>query len=221
MEISFSLPSFLATNASQYDTVDTHNLWCDLLYERNNVISNPTIALAPSMGTVLHFNHATPCSDKSFANFLRYWLQWWLCQQECKVDDRPKDRRFPSVPCQESEHMQPVELANVTGNHCQDQSFHRIESRSKAHHEDWLKALFAMIQPLAHVGPQPADISMWRQNVCNLLLYLTTKHIFESFGWCSCPVAPLVVGLAAHPLCMEYRTMAVLLLRSQPVEQPE
>jgi len=39
--------------------------------------------------------------------------------------------------------------------------------------------------------PQPADISRWRQNVCNLLLYLTTKHVFENFGWCSCPVAPL------------------------------
>jgi len=69
LEISFSLPSFLATNASQYDTVDTHNLWCDLLYERNNVISNPTIALAPSMGTFLHFNHTTPCSEKLFVYF--------------------------------------------------------------------------------------------------------------------------------------------------------
>jgi len=49
--------------------VDTHNLCCDLLYERNNIILNPTIALSPSMGTVLHFNHATPCSEKSFANF--------------------------------------------------------------------------------------------------------------------------------------------------------
>jgi len=35
--------------------------------------------------------------------------------------------------------MQSVELANVTGNHCQDKSFHRIESRSTAYHEDWLK----------------------------------------------------------------------------------
>jgi len=32
---------------------------------------------------------------------------------------------------------------------------------------------------------------------------------------------PSVVGLAAHPLCMEYRTMAVFLLRSQPVAQPQ
>ena len=32
---------------------------------------------------------------------------------------------------------------------------------------------------------------------------------------------PLVVCLAAHPFCMEYRTMAVLLVRPQPVEQPE
>jgi len=72
--------------------------------------------------------------------------------------------------------MQSVELANVTGNHCQDQSFHRIASRSKAHDEDWLKVHFSMIQPPAHAGPQPADISRWRQNVCNL--YLTTKHVF-------------------------------------------
>jgi len=68
--------------------------------------------------------------------------------------------------------MQSVELANAkisrfTGNHCQDQSFHRIESRSKAHHEEWLKVFFAMIQPLANAGPKPADISRWRQNVCN------------------------------------------------------
>jgi len=67
--------------------------------------------------------------------------------------------------------MQSAELANVTGNHCQDQSFHRIESRSTAHHEDWLKVLFSMIQSLVNAGPQPADISRWRKNVCNLLLY--------------------------------------------------
>jgi len=54
--------------------------------------------------------------------------------------------------------MQSVELANVTWNHCQDQSFHRIESRSKAHHEDWLKVHFSMIQPLAHAGPQPEPV---------------------------------------------------------------
>ena len=107
------------------------------------------------------------------------------------------------------------------GEYCQDQSFHRIESRMKAHHEDWLEVLFSMIQPLAHAGPQPADISRWRQNVCNLLLYLTTKHIFANFSWCNCPVVPLVVGLAAHLLCMEHRTMAVFLLRSQLVAQPE
>jgi len=59
-----------------------------------------------------------------------------------KADDRPKDRRFPSVPCQDTEHMQSIELANVTGNHCQHQSFHRTESRGKAHHEDWLKVHF-------------------------------------------------------------------------------
>jgi len=107
------------------------------------------------------------------------------------------------------------------GEYCQDQSFHRIESRSKAHHEEWLEVLFSTIQPLAHAGPQPADISRWRQNVCNLLLYLTTKHVFANFGWCNCPVVPVVVGPAAHLLCMEHRTMAVFLLRSQPVAQPE
>jgi len=115
--------------------------------------------------------------------------------------------------------MQSVGLANVTVNHCQDQSFNRIESRSKVHHEDWLTVLLTMIQPLAQAGPQPADISRWSRNVCNL--YPTTKHVFENFGWCNFPVAPLVVGLATHPLCMEYRTMAVFLLRPQPVAQPE
>lgn len=28
------------------------------------------------------------------------------------------------------------------------------------------------------------------QNVCNSLLYLTAKHLFENFGGRNCPVAP-------------------------------
>jgi len=40
-----------------------------------------------------------------------------------------------------------------------------------------------------------ADISGGRPTDCNLLLHLTTKHIFEKFGGVSnCPVAPLVAG---------------------------
>ena len=36
------------------------------------------------------------------------------------------------------------------------------------------------------------------KSFCNFLLYLTTKHVFENFGVCNCPVAhPLVTGLAA------------------------
>jgi len=56
-----------------------------------------------------------------------------------------------------------------------------------------------MIQPLTNAGQQPADIFRWRQNGYNLLLYLTTKHVFENFGWCNCPVAPLGCGPGCTP----------------------
>jgi len=133
----------------------------------------PTIALAPSMGTVLHFNHITPCSERLFANFSKILVA--VVAVTVGI--------FQCVPCQESEHMRSAELvANVTGNHCQDQSFHRIESRSKAHHEDWLKVLFSMVQPLAHAGPQPADIYRWRQNGYNLLYVTTNMFLKTSVG---------------------------------------
>ena len=61
-----------------------------------------------------------------------------------------------------------------------------------------------MIQSLANAGPQPADIFKWRQNGCNLLLYLTTKHVFENFERCNCPVSFPSCGPDRHLLCMEY-----------------
>jgi len=39
---------------------------------------------------------------------------------------------------------------------------------------------------------------------------------FKTSGVAIVRLPPLVVGLAAHSLCMEYRTTAVFLLRSQP-----
>jgi len=68
-KFSSSLPGFQYFMV--YDTLDIHNLWWDLLMSTTTLFRIPTIALALSMGTVLHFNHVTPYSEKLLANFAK------------------------------------------------------------------------------------------------------------------------------------------------------
>jgi len=49
--------------------------------------------------------------------------------------------------------------------------------------------------PFPKAGPQPADIFVW-QNNCNLMLHLTTKHVFEKFAGVLFPGYPPVCGPA-------------------------